>query len=102
MFQKIIDKLCEYHEIPKISVKVVDSIDGDEAYFDSGEFEIVIERDATPDILYHEFTHYIIHILNRAESLEEFVCWRSSESIGEYIEDRFPELDSKIRGKKKK
>ena len=102
MYQKIINKLCEQMEIPRIPVNVMDELDGNKAYYDTELCEMFVEKDITLELLYHEFTHYLIHLLNKAEEIEEEICWRVSESMGEHIKTTYPSVQKLIKGKKKR
>ena len=101
MYQKIINKLCEVFEVPPLTVCIVEEMDGVHGEFNPAEFEITIEKGAKIKYLYHEFVHYLIHLIKKGEDLEEDICNLSPHGMSRWINNNIPSIKKMIRGRKK-
>jgi len=81
LYQQILDGLCDAHSVPRISIFVCEKLDGMHGDFDGDKYFIRLEVGAPIDKLYHEFTHYLIRLINVAGTLEENICDYSSQGI---------------------
>lgn len=77
--QKLINEWCDKYEVPQIQVVRVKRLNNCQAYFNPNYYELVIKNDVTIKILQHEFTHYLLRLINVAQQLEEEICNKMEE-----------------------
>ena len=101
---KILEGLCEVYGVPTMPITICKSLDGMQGFFNSTPYEIQIEKAANIKILYHEFSHYLITLLSKANKLEEDICYMTMEVMGKKISKNQPNLAKLIKknGRNKK
>jgi len=98
--QLIMDGLCDNHCVPRIPVKVCKKLDGIHGDFDSAEYFIRIEENAPIEKLYHEFTHYLIRLINVVVDIEENICDYSAIGITKDLKKNSPLLSELLKKRK--
>lgn len=75
-YQKVIDKLCNEHNIPRIKVEIAgnEELAGNAALFLPDNYIIRAGYETNEETLYHEFTHYMVRLISVATELEEHMC----------------------------
>lgn len=98
--QKVVDKICEELEIPRIKVRIVANLGTMDGYFDKDKYEIFLDKDASSDDLFHEIVHYLVTLISKSDVIEEKICDYSQKTLREELLDKYPELKKYLGGRK--
>jgi len=74
--QNIVDELAKANKVPTIPVKFVDRIDGLDnlgGIFRRDEYTIEITKNVDALAIVHEFTHYLLKLLDESNDIEEHI-----------------------------
>lgn len=92
--QLLLDKLCRHYKIPVIPVIELDFIVTNMARFDPLEIKIYIINSASTDDIIHEFTHYLIYIVQVGHEIDEMMAQQFSHDVKNYFRAKKPEMDT--------
>ncbi len=87
--QKIIDNLSEKEKVPTIPVIFKETLENPSmgAVFDGEKYQIEITNKIGAHALVHEFTHYLVRLLDISEDMEERLVERSARHLENELKD---------------